>query len=98
MIRVGLPYHLRNLAKVGPEVELDVQPPVTIHTVLSTLESRYPMLRGTIRDHGTLKRRAFLRYHTCGMDVSFQDPNAPLPEAVASGSEPLLIVGAVAGG
>ncbi len=98
MIRVGLPYHLRNLAKVGPEVELDLQPPVTIHTVLSALESRYPVLRGTIRDHGTLQRRAFLRYHACGKDVSFQDPNAPLPEAVASGSEPLLIVGAVAGG
>ena len=98
MIRVGLPYHLRNLAKSGAEVELDVASPITIDSILSALEARYPMLRGTVRDHGTLNRRAFLRFHACGKDISFQDPMAKLPDAVASGSEPFLIVGAVAGG
>lgn len=98
MVRVGLPYHLRNMANVGLEVELDVAAPITIHSILSALEARFPVLRGTIRDHGTLKRRAFLRYHACGEDISFQDPHEQLPEAIASGSEPFRVVGAVAGG
>lgn len=98
MIRVVLPYHLRNLAQVGVEVSLDVPPPVTIRSVLDALEARYPMLRGTIRDHGTLKRRPFLRFFACEEDLSLDDPEKPLPEAVAAGQEPFLVVGAIAGG
>lgn len=98
MIRVVLPYHLRNLAQVGAEVALDVDGPVTQRSVLDALEARYPMLRGTIRDHGTLKRRAFLRFFACQQDLSHESPDAPLPEPVASGAEPYCIVGAIAGG
>ncbi len=98
MIRVVLPYHLRNLAKITDEVQLDVQGQVTIRSVLDALEERYPMLRGTIRDHVTGKRRAFLRFFACEEDLSHESLDAPLPEAVASGKEPLLILGAIAGG
>ena len=98
MIRVVLPYHLRNLAKITDEVQLDVQGQVTIRSVLDALEGRYPMLRGTIRDHVTGKRRAFLRFFACEEDLSHESLDAPLPEAVASGKEPLLILGAIAGG
>jgi hypothetical protein len=98
MIRVVLPYHLRNLASVGPEVTLDVAGPITLRSVLDAVEAAYPMLRGTIRDHGTLKRRPFLRFYACEQDLSHDSPDAPLPDAVASGAEPLLVVGAIAGG
>jgi molybdopterin converting factor small subunit len=98
MIRVVLPAHLRTLARVDGEVQLDVAGPVTQRTVLDALEARYPMLRGTIRDHATLKRRAFVRFFACEQDLSHESPDAPLPEAVASGVEPFLIVGAMAGG
>lgn len=98
MIRVVLPYHLRNLAQVGAEVQLDVAAPVTQRTILDALEARYPMLRGTIRDHDTLKRRPFLRFFACERDLSHESPDAPLPDAVASGTEPYCIVGAIAGG
>jgi len=98
MIRVELPYHLRTLAKVQGEVLLEVSGPVTQRSVLDALEARYPMLRGTIRDHGTGKRRDFLRFFACQEDLSHQSPDEPLPEAVASGKEPLLVVGAIAGG
>ncbi len=98
MIRVILPYHLRTLAKVGAEVQLDVAAPVTQRSVLDALESRYPMLRGTIRDHGTQKRRPMLRFFACEEDFSHESPDAPLPEAVASGKEPFFIIGAIAGG
>jgi len=98
MIRVVLPYHLRTLANVGAEVELDVAGPATQRTVLDTLEARYPMLRGTIRDQVTHQRRAFLRIFACEEDVSHEAPDAPLPQAIATGAEPLLIVGAMAGG
>jgi len=98
MIRVVIPYHLRVLAQVSGEVELEVPPPVTQRAILDALEARYPMLRGTIRDYGTLKRRAFLRYYACEQDLSLESPDAPLPEAVASGKEPFLVIGAIAGG
>jgi molybdopterin synthase sulfur carrier subunit len=98
MIRVALPQHLRTLAHVGAEVELEVPAPVTQRSVLDALEARYPMLRGTIRDHGTQQRRAFLRFFACGEDLSHEPPDAPLPEAVASGREPFLVIGAIAGG
>src|SRR5580765_4060097 len=98
MIRVELPQHLRTLAHVGREVELDVEGPVTQHSVLDALEARYHMLRGTIRDHGTLQRRAFLRFFACEEDLSHELPDAPLPEAVASGKEPFIVIGAIAGG
>ena len=98
MIRVVLPYHLRNLAQVGAEVTLDVAPPVTQRSVLDALEARYPMLRGAIREHETLKRRAFLRFFACEEDLSHESPDAPLPEAVASGKEPFIVIGAIAGG
>ncbi len=97
-IRVQLPYHLRNLAKVGNEIMLEVPAPVTINSVLDTLEARYPMLQGTIRDHDTRKRRPFLRFFACEEDLSHDSTDNPLPEAVASGKEPLLIIGAIAGG
>jgi len=98
MIRVALPFHLRNLAQVGNEVELDVPPPVTQRCVLDALEARYPMLRGTIRDHATKQRRPFLRFFACQEDLSHESPDAPLPEAVINGAEPYLIIGAIAGG
>ncbi len=98
MIRVVLPYHLRNLAHVGNEVTLEVASPVTQRSVLDALEVRYPMLRGTIRDHGTLQRRAFLRFFACEEDLSHDSPDTPLPEAVASGKEPFIVIGAIAGG
>jgi sulfur-carrier protein len=98
MIRVVLPFHLRTLAHVGSEVTLEVAAPVTQRSVLDALEARYPMLRGTIRDHGTLQRRAFLRFFGCEEDLSHEPPDAPLPEEIASGKEPFLIIGAIAGG
>jgi sulfur-carrier protein len=97
-VRVVLPAHLRTLAHVGGEVKLDVGDRVTQRSVLDALEAEYPMLRGTIRDQGTRQRRAFLRFFACQEDLSNESPDAPLPEAVASGTEPLLIVGAMAGG
>ena len=99
MIRVIIPFHLRTLSGAQGEVSLDLNgQPATIRGVLDALEARYPMLRGTIRDHGTLQRRPFLRYFACEKDLSLESPDAPLPEAVASGSEPFLVVGAIAGG
>ncbi len=98
MIRVILPFHLRNLARVDGEVELEVAAPVTIGAALDALESRYPTLRGTIRDHGTLKRRPFIRFFACKEDLSLEPPETPLPDEVISGKEPLLIIGAMAGG
>ena len=98
MIRVVLPYHLRTLAQVGAEVTLNVEGPVTQRSVLDALEARYPMLRGTIRDHVTQQRRPMLRFFACEQDLSLEPPDAPLPDAVASGAEPLWIVGAIAGG
>jgi molybdopterin synthase sulfur carrier subunit len=98
MIRVVLPYHLRNLARVGDEVRLEVESPVTLRSVLDTLEDRYPVLRGTLRDHTTLRRRPFIRFFACKEDLSLEPPETRLPDAVASGAEPLLIVGAMAGG
>ena len=98
MIRVILPYHLRNLAHVGHEVTLEVEGPITQRSVLDALEARYPMLRGTIRDHNTLQRRSFLRFFACEQDLSHEAPDAPLPDPVASGKEPFIVVGAIAGG
>lgn len=98
MIRIVLPYHLRTLAQVGAEVAVEVTGPVTQRSVLDALEARYPMLRGTVRDHVTQKRRAMLRFFACAEDLSHEPPDAPLPEAVASGSEPFFIIAAVAGG
>lgn len=98
MIRVVIPFHLRTLAKITGEVQLDVPAPVTQRAVLDALEARYPMLRGTIRDHVSQERRAFLRFFACEQDLSNESPDAPLPEAVASGTEPYLIIGALAGG
>lgn len=98
MIRVILPYHLRNLAQVGSEVQLDIVGPITQRVVLDTLEARYPMLRGTIRDHVTQQRRPFLRYFACEEDLSLESPDAPLPEAVAKGKEPFIVLGSIAGG
>jgi hypothetical protein len=98
MIRVVLPYHLRTLARVGAEVTLDVPAPVTQRSILDAVEARYPMLRGTIRDHGSQKRRPMLRFFACGEDLSEELPDAPVPTAVASGTEPYFIIGAIAGG
>jgi molybdopterin synthase sulfur carrier subunit len=98
MIRVVLPQHLRTLARVGEEVELQVNGPATQRTVLDALEARYPVLRGTIRGHTTQRRRPFVRFFACEQDLSHQPPDEPLPEPVAQGSEPLLVVGAMAGG
>jgi hypothetical protein len=98
MIRVVLPAHLRTLARVEDEVELEVAPPVTVRTVLDALEAKFPTLRGAIRDHGTLKRRAFVRYFACQQDLSHEPPDTPLPDAVASGAEPFIVLGAIAGG
>ena len=98
MIRVVLPFHLRNLAHVGNEVTLEVDGPVTQRSVLDALETRYPMLRGAIREHGTQQRRPFLRFFACEEDLSHESPDAPLPDAVASGKEPFIVIGAIAGG
>jgi sulfur-carrier protein len=98
MIQVVLPAHLRTLARVPSEVSIEVQGPVTIRSVLDALESRYPLLRGTIRDRVTLERRPFLRFFACQEDLSLDSPDAPLPEPVAAGKEPLMIIGAIAGG
>jgi molybdopterin synthase sulfur carrier subunit len=98
MIRVILPPHLRTLAHVGSEVTLEVEGQVTQCSVLDALETRYPMLRGTIRDHVTQQRRPFLRFFACEEDLSHEPPDAPLPEAVVNGTEPLVILGAIAGG
>jgi molybdopterin synthase sulfur carrier subunit len=98
MIRVILPAHLRTLAKVAGEVQLEVEGPVTQRSVLDALEARYPMLCGTIRDHVTQQRRPFVRFFACEEDLSHDPPDAPLPDAVASGAEPFLLVGAIAGG
>ena len=98
MIRVVIPPHLRILAQVGAEIQLEVAGPVTQRSVLDALEARYPMLRGTIRDHGTLKRRPMLRYFACEDDLSHDPPDTLLPEAVASGKEPFWIIAAIAGG
>jgi len=98
MIRVILPHHLRTLAHLADEVRLDLEAPATQRSVLDALESRYPMLRGTIRDQVTHERRAFLRFFACEQDLSHEPPDAPLPEAVASGKEPFIVIGAIAGG
>ncbi|MBX3120574.1 MAG: MoaD/ThiS family protein [Fimbriimonadaceae bacterium] len=98
MIRVVLPAHLRTLARVSGEVTLEVKGPVTQRAVLDALEARYPMLRGTVRDHVTHKRRVFVRFFACEQDLSHEPPDTPLPDAVVTGSEPFLIVGAMAGG
>jgi sulfur-carrier protein len=98
MIRVVLPFHLRTLARVNGEVELHVEGPVTQRSVLDALEALYPVLRGTVRDHVTQRRRAFLRFFACEQDLSLESPDDPLPDAVASGAEPFLVVGAIAGG
>jgi hypothetical protein len=98
MIRVVLPPHLRTLARVDGDVELEIEGPVTQRTVLDALEARYPVLRGTIRDHVTRERRAFLRFFACEEDLSHEPPDAPLPDAVARGDEPFFVIGAIAGG
>jgi sulfur-carrier protein len=97
-IRVMLPAHLRTLARVGPEVRVDIEGPPTLRAVIDALEARYPALQGTIRDHGTERRRPFVRFFACEEDLSHQSPDAPLPDAVVNGAEPLLVVGAMAGG
>lgn len=98
MVRVVLPFHLRNLAHVGSEVTLEVEGVVSQRSVLDALEARYPMLRGAIRDHVTLQRRAFLRFFACEEDLTHEPPDAPLPDPVASGKEPFIVIGAIAGG
>ena len=98
MIRVVLPYHLRNLARVGDEVQVEVESPPTVGAVLDALEASYPALRGTIRDHTTRQRRPFVRFFACKEDLSHEPPDTPLPEAIATGTEPFMIVGAMAGG
>jgi sulfur-carrier protein len=98
MIRVVLPAHLRKLAHVDGEVQVEIAGPVTQRTVLDAVEYRYPMLRGTIRDHSTQKRRAFVRFFACEQDLSHESPDAPLPDAVASGKEAFMVIGAIAGG
>jgi len=98
IVRVTLPYHLRNLARIDGEVALEVAGPVSVRSVLDALEARHPVLRGTIRDHGSLNRRAFIRFFACGEDLSLKPVEAALPAAVAEGREPLMVVGAMAGG
>ena len=98
MIRVVLPHHLRTLAKVDGEVRVEIAAPITQGSILDALEARYPMLRGTIRDHATRRRRPLVRFFACSEDVTHDAPDAPLPNAVASGAEPFLIMGAIAGG
>jgi molybdopterin synthase sulfur carrier subunit len=97
-VRVVLPFHLRNLAGISGDLELDIAGAVTPRAILDGIEARYPMLQGAIRDHGTLQRRAFLRFFACEQDLSHESPDTPLPEAVASGKEPFIILGAIAGG
>ena len=98
MIRVLLPHHLRTLAQVSDEVTVDLNGSATVRSVLDALEAKYPMLRGTIREHGTLKRRSLVRFFACGEDISHDPPDEPLPETIAKGEEPLFIMGAIAGG
>src|SRR5947207_12468425 len=98
MIRIVLPHHLRTLAKVGDEVAVDLNGSATVASVLDALEAKYPMLRGTIREHGTLKRRPLVRFFACGEDISHASPDIPLPDPIAKGHEPFLIIGAIAGG
>lgn len=98
VIRVVLPFHLRNLAHVGSELTLEIEGPVTQRSVLDALEAQYPMLRGAIRDHSTMQRRAFLRFFACEEDLTHELPDASLPEAVVSGKEPFIVIGAIAGG
>jgi hypothetical protein len=98
MIRVILPHHLRTLARVGDEVQLELTGPATIGSALDALEQKYPMLHGTIRDHGTLKRRPMVRFFVCGEDLSLESPDTPLPDAIINGSEPFFVMGAIAGG
>jgi molybdopterin synthase sulfur carrier subunit len=98
MIRVVLPHHLRTLAKVGDEVAVDLNGTVTVHAVINALEEKYPMLRGTIREHGTLKRRPLVRFFACGEDISHESTDTPLPDAIVKGAEPFFVMGAIAGG
>jgi hypothetical protein len=98
MIRVTLPQHLRTLARVEGEVQLEVEGPATVGAILDALEARYPVLRGAIRDHGTLRRRAFVRFFACEEDLSLEPPDTPLPQAVIEGKEPFMVIGAIAGG
>jgi molybdopterin synthase sulfur carrier subunit len=98
MIRVVLPHHLRTLARVGDEVQLELNGSVTLRSVVDALEAKYPMLRGTIRDHDTRQRRSLVRFFACGEDISHESPDTPLPDAVAKGTEPFFIMGAIAGG
>ena len=98
VIRVRLPHHLRILARVGSEVKIDVEGQMTVRSVLNALEAKFPMLRGTIRDHVTHQRRPYLRYFVCGEDVSHSSPDDPLPDKIVSGHEPLIVLGAIAGG
>ena len=98
MIRIVLPHHLRTLAKVGDEVHVDLNGTVTVQAVINALEEKYPMLRGTIREHGSLKRRPLVRFFACGEDISHKPPDAPLPDAIVKGSEPFFVMGAIAGG
>ena len=98
MIRVVLPYHLRNLARVDGEVQLEVPSPITVGAVLDALEARFPALRGTIREHGTLKRRPFVRFFACKQDISLEPPDTVLPDEIVNGTEPFLIIGAMSGG
>jgi hypothetical protein len=98
MIRVVLPFHLRNLASITSEAQLEVSGDITIHTVLTALEARYPMLAGTIRDHTTKQRRPFVRYYVCGEDLSLEPLDTPLPQKIISGEEPFVVLGAIAGG
>jgi sulfur-carrier protein len=98
MIRVVLPHHLRTLAKVSDEVQIDLNGSATVKTLLDALETEYPMLRGTIREHGTLKRRPLVRFFVCGEDISHEPPDTPLPDPIAKGAEPFFVMGAIAGG
>ena len=98
MIRIVLPHHLRTLAKVGAEVQIDVNDSATVKSLLDALENKYPVLRGTIRDHGTLKRRPLVRFFACGEDISHESPDTPLPDLIVKGSEPFFVMGAIAGG
>ena len=98
MIRVTIPYHLSNLAKIPREIEIEINEPYTQRSVLDAIEEKYPVLRGTIRDHFTKKRRPFVRFFACGEDLSHESPDAGLPDAVVKGAEPFLIIGAIAGG
>ena len=98
IIRVRLPHHLRTLARVGSEVKIEVSGQITVRSILDALEEKFPMLRGTIRDHVTLQRRAYLRYFVCGRDVSHESPDESLPDRIVSGEEPIIVLGAIAGG